>query len=954
MDGFCARRFPMLCLGFASIAFLCFARARASTLTSAGTTDLSPGIDVYSPQHLALNRTANKVYVSGNATPIGTEGIKVIDTASGQVLTGIDLGRYSGAVNPFIPGGLAVDESAAPAGNKLYVVGQNGTAWYLRVIDCATDANLTGEGTDVFLPMGGTGDETFSSVAVNPANHKVYVAEQNGDIIVIDGPNRQVLKKLTPNAGTFLVAAPELNKVFVVNRNGGAVIDSSSDTITPLALTFVARDGVFNSTDNRLYFVGYSTSTADDVFVVDANTGQLVASRQDVPQAPTSFTTSVTVVPEENTLYVSSTTTLTAFDTRDLSVKAALPQHAIKVAYDPANTRKLFLLHDPNDATRDLINAVGVFDREDFSLQAVTVGYRPADLATNSRTHRVYVADELANEVVALDSDTRAVVARVQLTPGVQHDQRVAVSERLNRIYVPRLINGIGSPNFGGAVDIYDGDSNTLRSSIPVDVIPGHVGIDDTRHRIYVAGYRASGSMQWSAFLYVYDQDTEARLATLNLGPGITPVASAGIAVNQVTGRVYLSTALGLSVIDGNTAARIAQLSILAGPVAIDRVTNKVYVAHPAQGGNGYELTVIDGATNTIERAVPIPTQTTNNDFVNGIAVDEVTNTIYVADAPANYLKQTGQVIAFDANQDYAVVGSTSVGMRPSAAAFDPATRQLFVSNNYDGTVSVLQSDVARAPAMLANISTRAFVGADDAAIIGGFIVDGPAGSTKRVLVRAIGPSLSQAGVANPLADTVVELHDSAGNVITNDDSTTGDQQEIEATGIPPTDSRESALIATLPSGPCTAIIRGKSNSTGVALIEVYDLDSASAATLANISTRGFVGTGDDVLIGGIIVSGSEPIQTEIRAIGPSLATSGIAMPLTDPILELRDPNGALIAANDDWQENAAEISATQLAPSDSRESALAEMLYPGRYTAIVRGKNDNTGVALVEAYNLH
>jgi hypothetical protein len=240
--------------------------------------------------------------------------------------------------------------------------------------------------------------------------------------------------------------------------------------------------------------------------------------------------------------------------------------------------------------------------------------------------------------------------------------------------------------------------------------------------------------------------------------------------------------------------------------------------------------------------------------------------------------------------------------------------------------------------------------------MIGGFIVSGPAGSTKRVMVRAIGPSLAQAGILNPLSDTVLELHDSAGNVIANDDWKTADsqQQQIEATGIAPSDDRESALIATLPAGPCTAVVRGKNNATGVALVEIYDLDAASNATLANISTRGAIGTGDNVLIGGVIVSGSQPIEAVVRAIGPSLGAAGVNNALADPTLELRDPNGALIAANDDWQEREGEINGTQLAPTDPHESAVAEILYPGNYTAVVRGKNDSTGVALVEAYNLH
>lgn len=320
-------------------------------------------------------------------------------------------------------------------------------------------------------------------------------------------------------------------------------------------------------------------------------------------------------------------------------------------------------------------------------------------------------------------------------------------------------------------------------------------------------------------------------------------------------------------------------------------------------------------------------------------------------------------------------------GIQPATLSLPAATnRPTFFGRDLNDSKTVLAIDVdnpavVAAVGSLANISTRVHVGGNGDVLIGGFIVTGPAGGTKKVLIRAIGPSLTTAGVSGALPDTVVELHDSAGHVIINDDWQAGgtidgqpypsDEARIEATGVAPTSSLESALIATVPTGNTTAIVRGKDGASGVGLVEVYDLDSgtASPVQLANISTRGFVDTGENVMIGGIIVAAPNPALLLVRAIGPSLAAAGVPNALQDPYLELRDVNGNIVVANDNWrgdpgkpsQQN--EIAATGVAPSDDRESALIHDVDPGNYTAIVRGTDGvrpaSTGVGLVEVYRL-
>jgi hypothetical protein len=299
-----------------------------------------------------------------------------------------------------------------------------------------------------------------------------------------------------------------------------------------------------------------------------------------------------------------------------------------------------------------------------------------------------------------------------------------------------------------------------------------------------------------------------------------------------------------------------------------------------------------------------------------------------------------------------ATATATATATPTSTATGTPAATPSPTPATPTPTATPTSTPTPTAPSTFGNISTRLRVETGNNVLIGGFIITGT--QPKRVIVRAIGPSLSSF-FPNALTNPVLELHNSSGGLITSNDNWRSDQEaEIIATGIPPSNDLESAIVATLPANGSayTAIVRGVNNGTGIGVVEAYDLDRTVDSKLANISTRGFVQTGDNVLIGGLIALGQNPLRVIVRAIGPSLSVSGA---LADPTLELHDGNGALIASNDNWRSNQeAEIIATGIPPTNDLESAIVRNLAPGNYTAIVRGVNSTTGIAVVEAYNLN
>jgi len=326
---------------------------------------------------------------------------------------------------------------------------------------------------------------------------------------------------------------------------------------------------------------------------------------------------------------------------------------------------------------------------------------------------------------------------------------------------------------------------------------------------------------------------------------------------------------------------------------------------------------------------------------IGGIRVDVTGSNFFAVTAPSG-----GYSVPVAGNGSYTVKFS-------GGAIVPPIQRTVNISNSLNAKLDYV-APIQTAPVLLANVSTRLPVGADPNALIAGFILTGT--QPKKVIVRAIGPSLT---VAGKLANPTLELYSGATLLASNDDwqnQPAADKQAVIDSTVAPTNNLESALVRTLPANGAgyTAVVRGVGNTGGIAVVEVFDLDRTVDSRLANISTRGFVQTGDNVLFAGTIVLGQTSQRVIVRAIGPSLNVAG---KMADPTLQLVDGNGTQVAFNDNWRSNQeADIIATTVAPTNDLESAIVATLSGNgsNYSAIVRGANGTTGIAVVEVFALN
>ncbi len=472
-------------------------------------------------------------------------------------------------------------------------------------------------------------------------------------------------------------------------------------------------------------------------------------------------------------------------------------------------------------------------------------------------------------------------------------------------------------------------------------------------------------------------QDSFGLNGSFGAGGGVSNRGSMTIRNCTISGNSAVATGYATTTLGGGISNYGSNLQITSSTI----VHNSASGYSGALGGGIYGSP--NGTTRTDSSILALNAASTGPDFTGGGGLQSMGYNIIGNNADAVIFSQSTDQIGTPAAPIDPLLGplannggpTLTHALQPGSPAIDHGDPAAPPEDQRGygrvGVPDVGAFEFGGLPTTLANVSTRAFVQTGDNVMIGGFIVQGA--EAKKVIIRAIGPELTQYGVPNVLANPTLELHDSAGVLIASNDNwrttiiggiITSDQvRDIRNSGYAPGDGRESAIIAELPAGNYTAIVRGVNNSTGVALVDVYDLSPDTNSILGNISTRSFVQTGDNVMIGGFIVAGPQPKRVIVRAIGPELTQYGISNALVNPTLELYDGNGALIASNDNWRttilggiitsDQVADIRNSGDAPADGRESAIIAALPPGNYTAIVRGVNNTTGVALVEVYGL-
>lgn len=553
-----------------------------------------------------------------------------------------------------------------------------------------------------------------------------------------------------------------------------------------------------------------------------------------------------------------------------------------------------------------------------------------------------------------------------------------------------------------GADNLYIADTgnHTIRKITPTGVVTTVAGLAGVAGSVNGTGSAARFSsptgiaLDGVGNLYVSDNDNNLIRKVTPAGVVTTVAGLAGVAgstdgtgsaarfngprgIAVVSGNIYVADRFNNTIRKVTPAGVVTTFAGLAGQKGSANGTGSAARFSQPQGlaaddaGNIY---VADTANNTIRAISPTAVVTTLAGAAGvsgsadgtgssarffapiGIAADDAAN-LYIADTVNDTIRKVtsagvvttlGGVPLSAGSADGA--GSNARFASPQGVALNSAM-QLYVADTGNNTIR-LAGSVSRP----LNISTRARVETNQNVMIGGFIISGQ--DAKTVIVRAIGPSLSQAGLSDVLSDPVLELRAGDGTLIRSDDNWQDDPAQaalITGTGLAPKDNLESAIVATLNPGSYTAIVNGKNEVTGIGLVEVYDLDQTVDSFLANISTRASVQTGNNVMIGGFILDGgTSGAQVLVRAIGPTLTAAGVAGALSDPNLELRDPNGDLVASNDNWKESQqAEIEETGLPPKNDAESAILASLPQGNYTAIVTGKNGGTGVGLVEVYAL-
>ena len=904
------------------------------TMAAASADSFQSNIPVgVNPQAIAVNPVTNKIYVANCGSPCGST------TGTVTVINGADHTTVT------VPAGIQPRAVAVnPVTNKVYVGnGFNGAGGNsVTVINGADNTTVT-------VAVG----IRPRAIAVNPVTNKIYVTNEFGNnLTVINGADNTTAPLIPTGTQPFAVAVNQVtNKIYVTNfvSNNVTVINGADNTTTTVAAGTGPTSVAVNPVTNKIYVPNRNSGSVTVINGANNTTAGVVVGA--VPRA-------VVVNPVTNRVYVANeggnnVTVINGADNTTATV--ATGGAGYNVAVNPM-TNKIYVA---NPGTSN----VSIIDGGNNTITTtIATGTDPLAVAVNPVTNKIYVANGNSANVTVIDGAHNTTVT---VSAG-KEPRAIAANPVTNKIYVANRFNGAG----GNRVTVINGADNTTQT-ITAGTNPFAVAVNPVTNKIYVANL------------------VSANVTVINGADNTTQTITAGsfpkaIAVNPVINKIFVPNGNGsnVAVINGadNTTSTVTA-GTASGSVEVNPVTNRTYVGTEVNiaGGIGFVTVITEQDVQPIPLTVSITPQafapnSTSRSFTFTASstfmptappvqqihyqVDTWTGTWQTA-TPAGSNTQSGTVGPLQDGVHIVYAYATDGGDATSTnTGSGNGTSSSPLIGPIQAFVFFINSTATSTPTNLVNIATRMSVQTGDNRLIAGFIVTGSA--PKKVIVRALGPSLNVAGVPIPgrLGDTTLQLVGPGGPIATNDNWRTTQQAEIIASTVPPPNDLESAIVATLPANNSayTAIVEGAAMSSGIGSVEVYDLDQAVASQLANISTRGLVQAGDNVMIGGIIVVGPGTRRVIVRALGPSLNVGGVPIPgrLPDSTLEIANANGMILFMNDDWRSTQeAEIIATTVPPPDNLESAIVATLPAAPYTAIVRGKNGATGIGQVEVYAL-
>jgi YVTN family beta-propeller protein len=876
------------------------------------------------------------ISASGAASPINVTGL-----ANGSAYTftvaAVNLagtGPSSTVSNVVLPASIGPRTSP-----RAYVpsAGDN----LVAVIDTATERVITTIAVGNF-PTG---------VAVNTGGSRVYVSNAGDNTLsVINAIDNTVVATIPVGQSPGGVAVnPAGTRVYVANSmdNSVSVIDAATNAVIATVPGVQYPGGIaVHPSGSPVYVAGGLGS----LYRIDGNTNLMAGST-----ALTLSVLDVALAPGGGSVYLSGggSFQMATVTGNTIGLVSALPGSTCGIAVSPTNGREYL--------TVPTSNSVFVVDNGAVVPGNTAVGANPCGLAFTPSGDRLYVANQDDGTVSVINPANNTLVTTIPVG-----DQPMAFGAFVG----PEPISVPGAP--GNAIATAGNAQATVSFTAPgfdgggpitsytVTSSPGGISASGSGSPIIVPGLANGTTYTFTVAATNSAGVGPASLASNAVTPHTVPDAPSSVSALAGDGEATITFATPSN---GGAAITVYAVTCTPGPVQATGSSSPIVVLGLV---NATTYTCSVRATNAAGTGpassgvsvTPLATSaTTLASSAASITVgDVVTLTATVSGAAG---MPTGSVVFRDGNTPiatqpldgtgHAILATSTLAIGSHVITADYAgTSPYAASSSSPVTVAVHTAN----PPRLGAISTRMQVLTGDNVLIGGFIVSGS--TPKTVVVRARGPSLASSGITNFLANPLLQLVFGDGTVITNDDwQGAANAADILSSGFAPSDAHEAAIMVTLQPGPYTAIVSGSGGGTGVGLVEVFEVDHPEVP-LAGISTRGKVLTGNDVMIGGIIIQGDAPQTVVVRARGPSLVAQGVANALSNPLLQVVASDGTVLT-NDDWQSagNAAQIQSSGFAPADPRESAILVTLQPGAYTAIVSGVGGATGVGIVEVYTV-